>query len=60
MYMSWRLSDPKYMCDKTFVNILTADNYNDTFIKTEIDSLIPNIDLSNYYIETEIGSLFQI
>ena len=37
------------MCDKTFVDTLIVDIHNDTYIKTEIDSLFSNIDLSNYY-----------
>ena len=44
--------------NKTFVDILVADIYNDTYIKTEIDTSMSNIDLGNYYIETEIGTLF--
>ena len=35
------------MYNKTPVDILTADIYNDTYIKTEIDSSISNIELSN-------------
>ena len=46
------------MYNETCVDILTADIYNDTYIKTEIGSLTPNICLSNYYIKTEIDSLF--
>ena len=45
------------MYNKTYVDILTADIYNDTYIKTEIDTLISNIDLSNYYIKPDIGTL---
>ena len=46
------------MCNKTYVDILTADIYNDTYIKTEMASLISNIYLNNYYIKAEIDSLF--
>ena len=49
------------MYNKTYVDILSAYIYNDNYIKTEIDTLIPNIDLSNYYIKTEIDThCFQI
>ena len=46
------------MYNKTSVDTLIADIYNDTYIKTEIDSLISNIDLSNCYIQSEIDTLF--
>ena len=46
------------MYKQTSVDILTADTYNDIYIKTEIDTLIPNIDLSSYCIKTEIDTLF--
>ena len=46
------------MYNKTSVDILIADIYNDTYIKTEIDTLFSNIGLSNYYIKAEIGTLF--
>ena len=42
---------------KTSVDILVADIYNDIYIETEIDTLISNIDLSNYYIKAEIDTL---
>ena len=31
--------------------------YNDIYIKTAIDTLFSNIDLNNYYTETEIDDL---
>ena len=37
------------MYNKTSVDILIADIYNDTYITTEIDSLFSNIGLSNYF-----------
>ena len=37
-----------HMYNKTFVDNLTADIYNDIYTKTEIDTLFSNIDLSNY------------
>ena len=43
--------------NKTFVDILIADIYNYTYIKTEIDTLFPNIDLSNYYTKSERGDI---
>ena len=46
------------MYNKTFVDILIADIYSDTYIRTEIDTLISNINLSSYYIKTEIDTLF--
>ena len=46
------------MYNKTYVDILIANIYNDTYTKTEIDTLISNIDFSNYYIKTEIDTLF--
>ena len=46
------------MYNKTSVDILIADIYNDTHIKTEIDTLFLNIDLSNYCIKSESGTLF--
>ena len=46
------------MYNKTYVDMLTAGIYNDTYIETEIDTLIPNIALSSYYIKTEIDTLF--
>ena len=46
------------MYNKTAVDILIADIYKYTFIKTGIDTLISNLDLSNYYIKAEIGTLF--
>ena len=42
------------MYNNTSVDILIADIYNDTYIKTEIGSLFSNIDLSNYYTKTEV------
>ena len=47
------------MYNKTFVDILIADIYNDTYIKPGIDTLISNIDLSNYSSETEIDIVFK-
>ena len=44
--------------NKTFVDILIADIYNDIYIETEIGTLISNIGLSSYYIKAEIGTLF--
>ena len=48
------------MYTKTYVDILIARKYNDVYIKTKIGTLIPNIDLSNYYFKTEIDTLFQL
>ena len=45
------------MYNKTPVGILIADIYNDTYIKTEIDSLISNIGLSNCYTKSEVGDI---
>ena len=45
------------MYNKTSVDILTADISNDTYIKTEIDYLFSNIDLSNYYIKSEVDDI---
>ena len=45
------------MYNKTSVDILTADIYSDTCIKTEIDTLTSNIDRSTYYIRTDIDTL---
>ena len=45
------------MYNKTSVDILIANTYNDTYIKTEIDSLIPNINLSNYYTKSEVDDI---
>ena len=39
------------MYNKTSVDILTADIYNDTYIKAEIATLFSIIDLSNCYIK---------
>ena len=46
------------MYNKTFVGILIADIYNDTYIQSDIDTLIPNTDLSNHYIKTKFGTIF--
>ena len=46
------------MYNKTFVDILIADIYNDICINTEIGTFISNIDLSSYYINAEFGTLF--
>ena len=46
------------MYNKTSMDTLIADIYNDTYFKTKIDILIPNTNLSNYYIKTKIGTLF--
>ena len=40
------------MYNKTSVDILIADIYNDTYTKIGIDTLFSNIGLSNYYIKT--------
>ena len=45
------------MYNKTYVDILIADIYNDIRINTIIDTLVSNIDLSNYHINTEIDTL---
>ena len=45
------------MYNKTSVDILIADIYNDIYIKTEIGTLFSNIDLSNYYIKSEIDTI---
>ena len=42
--------------NKTFVDILVADIYNDMYSNTEIDALFENIGLSNYYTKTETDS----
>ena len=44
--------------NKASVDILIADIYDDTYIKTEIDTLFSNIGLSNYYIKSKIDTLF--
>ena len=46
------------MYNKTPVDILIAGIYGDTYIKTEIDTFISNMDLSNYYIKAEVDTLF--
>ena len=46
------------MYNKTCVNTLIADIYNDTYIETEIDTLSSNIDLSSYSIKAEIDTSF--
>ena len=43
--------------NKTHVGILIADIYNDAYIKTEIDSLFSNLDLSNYYTKSEVDDI---
>ena len=45
------------MYNKTYVDILIADIYNDIRINTIIDTLVSNIYLSNYHINTEIDTL---
>ena len=45
------------MYNKTPVGILIANVYNDTYIKTEIDSLFSNIDLSSYYTKSEVDDI---
>ena len=42
------------MHNKTSVDLLIADIYNDIYINTEIDTLFENICLINYYSKTEI------
>ena len=46
------------MYNKTFVYLLVADIYDDTYLKTEIDTLFEDIDLSNYHTTTEIDSTY--
>ena len=46
------------MYNKTSVDLLVADIYNDTYLKTEIDTSLEDIDLSNYYTTTEIDSTY--
>ena len=46
------------MYNKRYVDISIADIYNDIYIKTENDTLIPTIYLSNNCIDTEIDTLF--
>ena len=41
------------MYNKTSVDTSIANIYDDTYTKTEIDILIPNLGLSNYYIKSE-------
>ena len=43
--------------NKTFVDILIANIYNDTYIKTGIDTLLSNIALSNYCIKSKIDNV---
>ena len=45
------------MYNKTCIDILIADIYNDTYTKTEIDTLMSNIEFSSYYVKTEIDTL---
>ena len=45
------------MYNKTSVDMVIADIYNDVQIKAGIDTLISNINSSNYYIKAEIDTL---
>ena len=42
---------------KPSIDILISNIYNDIYIKTEIETLLSNIDLINYYTKTEIDDL---
>ena len=44
------------MYNKTPVDMLIADIYNNIYIETEMDTLFPNIYLSKCYIKTEIDT----
>ena len=46
------------MYNKTFVDILIADIYDDIYFETEIDTSISNIGSISYYIKAEIYTLF--
>ena len=46
------------MCNKTHVDILIADIYNDIYIKAKIGTLFASTGLSNYYTKAEIDTLF--
>ena len=43
--------------NKPPIDILFPNIYNDIYIKTEIDTWLPNIDLSNYHTKTETDDL---
>ena len=43
---------------KASVDMLAADTYNDTYLKTEIDTLFEDVDLSSYYTTTGIDSTY--
>ena len=45
------------MYNKTFVDILIAGIYNDTYMKTEIGSLFSNVDLCSYYTKSEVDDI---
>ena len=47
------------MYNKTCVGILIAHIFDDTYIEAEIDTLISNIDLSNYHIKTNWYIIFK-
>ena len=43
--------------NKTYVYILIAGVYNVIYIKTDIDTLFSNIDLSNYYTKSDVDDI---
>ena len=54
MYFLWELFDS--MCyNKSFIDTLISNIHDDVHIKTGIDTLFPNMFLSNYCTKTETG-----
>ena len=41
----------------SYIDTLMSNIYNNSYIKTEIDTLCSNIDVSNYSTKTEIDDL---
>ena len=56
MYFLWGLFDSIFY-NKSPIDTLIPNTHDDVYIKTEFDTLFPNIDLSNYYTKTEIDDL---
>ena len=53
----WELFNSISFYNKSSIDTFISNIYDDVYINTEIDTLFPNIGLSNYYTKTEICDL---
>ena len=57
MYFLWELFDSISFCNKSSIDTLFSNIYDDVYIKTESDTLFSNIAWSSYYTKSETDDL---